>query len=72
MAEAKNEAVAALDAFADSYAPKYAKAVECLTKDALAEHESDREHVRHGATPHGPIEGLPLEQDRDRHGVQAH
>ena len=33
MAEAKNEAVAALDAFADSYAPKYAKAVECLTKD---------------------------------------
>ena len=33
MAETKKEAVAALDAFADSYAPKYDKAVECLTKD---------------------------------------
>ena len=33
MAETKNEAVAALDAFAESYAPKYAS----LTKDRDAE-----------------------------------
>ena len=33
MAETKKEAVAAFDAFAESYAPKYDKAVECLTKD---------------------------------------
>ena len=32
MAETKNEAVAALDAFAESYAPKYDKAIEDLDK----------------------------------------
>ena len=88
MAETKNEAVAALDAFADSYAPKirqggrmseqrsrYVARLLRLPRralEALMEHESDREHVRHGATPHDPIEGLPLEQDRARDGLQAH
>ena len=50
MAETKNEAVSALDAFADSYAPKYDKAVECLTKDRdalLAFYDFPAEHWKH-------------------------
>ena len=46
----KKEAVAALDAFADSYAPKYTKAVECLTKDRdalLAFYDFPAEHWKH-------------------------
>ena len=43
-------AVAALDAFAGSYAPKYAKAVECLSKDRdalLAFYDFPAEHWKH-------------------------
>ena len=50
MAETKNDAVAALDAFAESYAPKYEKAVECLTKDRdvlLAFFDFPAEHWKH-------------------------
>src|SRR4249920_56242 len=50
MAETKIEAVAALDAFAGSYAPKYAKAVECLSKDRdglLAFYDFPAEHWKH-------------------------
>ena len=50
MAETKNDAVAALDAFAESYAPKYEKAVECLTKDRealLAIYDFPAEHWKH-------------------------
>ena len=50
MAETKNDAVAALDAFAESYAPKYEKAVECLTKDRealLAFYDFPAEHWKH-------------------------
>ena len=50
MAETKNEAVAALDAFAQSYAPKYDKAAECLTKDRdalLAFYDFPAEHSKH-------------------------
>jgi transposase-like protein len=50
MAETKNDAVAALDAFAESYAPKYEKAVECLTKDRealLAFFDFHAEHWKH-------------------------
>ena len=50
MAETKKEAVAALDTFADSYAPKYAKAVECLIKDRdalLAFYDFPAEHWKH-------------------------
>jgi putative transposase len=50
MAETKNEAIASLDAFADIYAPKYAKAVECLTKDRdalLAFYDFPAEHWKH-------------------------
>ena len=45
MAE-KNRAVGALDTFPESNAPKYAKAVECLTKDcdALAFYNFPAEH----------------------------
>ena len=50
MAETKKEAVAAFDAFAESYAPKYDKAVECLTKDRdalLAFYDFPAEHWKH-------------------------
>jgi len=34
-------------------------------------YEFDRKHVRHGATPHHPCEGLSFQQDRARDGLQA-
>lgn len=86
MAETRPEAVAAFDALVESYRLKYEKAADCLAKDrdALlafcdfpAEHwkhlrtSPDRKHLRHRAPPHHPIEGLPLECDGARHGVQA-
>ena len=37
----------------------------------LANHEPDRECVRNRAAQNGPIEDLPVEQDRARHGLQA-
>ena len=58
MAETKREAAAAFDAFAESYAPKYAKAVECLTKDRdalLAFYDFPAEHWKHLRTSN-PIE----------------
>ena len=83
----KDAEARAFDAFVETYGVKYEKAVECLTKDrdALlafydfpAEHwkhlrttNPDRKHLRDRAAPHDPIEGMPLEQDRARHGLQA-
>jgi transposase-like protein len=58
MAETKREAAAAFNAFAESYAPKYAKAVECLTKDRdalLAFYDFPAEHWKHLRTSN-PIE----------------
>jgi len=40
--------------------------------EARAQHKSDRKHVRHGATPHDSIEGLPLQRDRARDNLQTH
>ena len=87
MAETRKDAEAAFDAFVETYAVKYEKAVECLKKDRdpllafydfPAEHwkhsahlESDRKHLRDRPTQDDPLEGMPLEQDRARHGVQA-
>ena len=87
MAETRKDAEAALDAFIEAYGVKYEKAVECLTKDrdgaarllrlpgraleASAHDKPDREHVRHRSASNDPIEGLPLEQDRARHDLQA-
>ncbi len=86
-AETKADAEAAFDAFVENYQMKYEKAAECLNKDrdALltfydfpaehwkpsADHEPHRKHVRHGAAPHGPFEGLRVEPHRARHGLQA-
>ena len=80
MAETKVDAEAAFDAFVEAYELKYEKAAECLAEgsrraarvlrlpcralEASADDEPDREHLRHRAAPHDPIEGLPLEQDR--------
>ena len=58
MAETKKDAVMALDAFADSYSPKYDKAVDCLTKDRdtlLAFYDFPAEHWKHLRTTN-PIE----------------
>jgi transposase-like protein len=58
MAETKRDAITALDAFAQSYAPKYEKAVACLTKDRealLAFYDFPAEHWKHLRTSN-PIE----------------
>ena len=58
MAETKKDAVVAFDAFAESYGPKYDKAVECLTKDRdtlLAFYDFPAEHWKHLRTTN-PIE----------------
>jgi hypothetical protein len=50
MAETKKDAVAAFDAFAETYGAKYDKAVECLTKDRdalLAFYDFPAEHWKH-------------------------
>ncbi len=41
------------------------------TLETPAHVESDRKHLRDRATQDHPLEGMPLEQDRARHGVQA-
>src|SRR5450755_1992136 len=58
MAETKQDAIMALDAFAESYGPKYDKAVDCLTKDRdtlLAFYDFPAEHWKHLRTTN-PIE----------------
>ena len=87
MAETRKDAEAAFDAFVETYAVKYEKAAECPTKDREpplafydfpAEHwkhsrtsNPNRKHLRHRAAQDDPVEGMPFEQDRPRHGVQA-
>ena len=39
--------------------------------EAPADDQPDRKHLRHRAPPHDPIEGLPVEQDRARDGLQT-
>ncbi len=87
MAETKAAAEAAFDAFIESYTLKFEKAADCLAKDRdvlLAFYDFPAEHWKHLRTTN-PIEstfatvrhrtvrakGLPLEQDRARHGLQA-
>ena len=58
MAETRNDAVTAFDAFVESYAVKYEKAAECLTKDRdalLAFYDFPAEHWKHLRTTN-PIE----------------
>ena len=58
MAETKKDALAALDMFVDTYAAKYEKAVDCLTKDRdalLAFYDFPVEHWLHLRTTN-PIE----------------
>ena len=88
MAETRHAAEAALDKFIESYGVKYDKAVECLTKrprgavrllrlprralETSTHDKPDRKYVRHRAASNGSLEGLPLEQNRHRHDLQAH
>ena len=39
--------------------------------ETLADHQPHRKHLRHRAPPHHPIEGLPIQQDRARDGLQT-
>ena len=58
MAETRNDAAGAFDAFAEIYGTKYDKAVECLTKDRdvlLAFYDFPAEHWKHLRTTN-PIE----------------
>jgi putative transposase len=58
MAETKNDALVAFDAFVETWSPKYEKAVKCLTKDRdelLAFYEFPAEHWKHLRTTN-PIE----------------
>ena len=58
MAETKAAAELAFDAFIESYTPKYAKAVDCLSKDRdtlLAFYDFPAEHWKHLRTTN-PIE----------------
>src|SRR4030081_3509640 len=87
MAETKKDALAAFDAFVETWGVKYDKAVECLLKDRealLAFYDFPAEHWKHLRTtnvtessfrdhppPHGAFEGMPLEQARARHDLQA-
>src|SRR5689334_18508634 len=41
------------------------------TLETPADLEPDREHFRHRTAPHDPLEGVPVEQDRPRDGVQV-
>ena len=87
MAETRKAAETALDAFIETYGIKYEKAVECLTKDRdalFAFYDFPAEHWKHLRTTNpiestfatitasnGSIKGLPLEQDRASHDLQA-
>src|SRR6516165_10130134 len=86
MAETKKEALAAFDAFIETWGVKYDKAAECLIKDrdallalrfpgraveASAHHERHRKCVRHGAPSHHAVQRMSLKQDRARHDLQA-
>ena len=58
MAETKNDALVAFDAFIETYGVKYDKAIECLTRDRdtlLAFYEFPAEHWKHLRTTN-PIE----------------
>ena len=40
--------------------------------EAPADNQPHRKHIRHRATPYRAIQGMPLQQDGARHGLQAH
>ena len=85
MAEAKAAAERALDAFIESYTPKYEQAAlpkqrsghaagilrfPGLALETPADHQPHRKHVRHCASPHDPLKGLSVEPDRAHDGLQ--
>ena len=85
MAETKKDALAAFDSFVETWGVKYDKAVECLIKDRdallafydfpaqywTAVIDQPRKLVRDRTSPHRALEGMPLEQDRAGHDLQA-
>jgi Transposase, Mutator family len=87
MAETKKDALAAFDAFIETWGVKYDKAGECLVKDRdallafydfsaeywkhLRTTKRHRKFVRHGAPPHRALQRMSLKPDRARHDLQA-
>ena len=86
LSPSRGVAEAAMTTFAEKYAPKYDKAVECLIKDQQtlltffdlpADHwdhlnlEPDRERVRDGEASHRPHEGRTVAGHGASHGVQT-
>jgi hypothetical protein len=57
--------IGAVASFNDTTA-RFGRALETPAHD-----QPDREHVRDGAAQDHPIEGLPVQQNGARHGVQA-
>ena len=86
-AESRAAAEKAFDHFIAKYGAKYDKAVRLpeqgprdvadllrFTRRALetcSDHEPDRKYLRHRPAPHGQDEGLPVEEDGARDGLQA-
>lgn len=87
MAATRNDAEAAFDAFVETYAVKYDKAVDCLSKDRAtllallrlpgraldppAHVQPHRKQLRHRAASNRARQGLPLQQNGARHDLQA-
>src|SRR6185436_9159589 len=87
MAETSKDAETAFDAFIAAYQLKYDRAAELPGEgspsparllrfpgralETPADLEPNREHLCYRAAPHNPREGLPVEQDGARDGVQA-
>jgi hypothetical protein len=83
MVETKKDALVAFGAFIQTWGVKYAKAVDCLTKDrdalfaffsaehwkASAHDERHRKLVRDDPSPHDTLQGMSLQQDRARHDL---
>ena len=82
MAETKKDALAAFDAFVETWGVKYDKAVECVIKDretllsgraleASAHDQRHRKLVRDDPPPHGAFQGMSFQQNSARHDLQA-
>ena len=87
LAETKKDALAAFDAFVETWGVKYDKAVRMLDQgarcaarllrlpgralEASTHDQRYRKLVRNRAPPHRALEGVSLEQDRAGHDLQA-
>jgi hypothetical protein len=83
VAEPRNDADAAFDHFSNSTKPSTTRLsaaskkiagilrISCRALETFTDHKSHRKYVRDRPSSNDPLEGLPVEQDRTRHGLQA-